>query len=332
MNTNAPLHYTIISVLLIITILHFYQSYSVKEITINNNGEILTIETAAADVAELLHVHGIALTPGVMVEPASCEPLESGMAVEVNRAAAVKLVKPQEQITHYTLQGTVGELLAELSLSPENCLLISPTLNAPVYSGMEISLVPYEIETRKVYENIPYQVKSKEDDSLDQGRRIILQEGQEGVRELAYQVYFLGETELYRELSTETIIVEPAEAVVALGTRPPLRIASREKTETVYTKEGIASWYGPGFHGRRTANGEIYDQNKLTAAHLSLPFNTLVKVTFVHTGKEVVVRINDRGPYIRGRIIDLSHAAAEEIGLCPHGVGKVIIEIVGNGR
>lgn len=91
---------------------------------------------------------------------------------------------------------------------------------------------------------------------------------------------------------------------------------------------GVASWYGPGFHGRLTANGEIYNQNALTAAHKSLPFNTRVRVTAVSTGQSVIVKINDRGPYIGNRIIDLSAAAASAIGLRHMGVGKVKLEIL----
>ena len=93
--------------------------------------------------------------------------------------------------------------------------------------------------------------------------------------------------------------------------------------------EGQASWYGPGFHGRQTANGETFNQNALTAAHPSLPFGTEVRVTYSSTGESVVVRINDRGPYAHGRVIDLSREAADEIGLLNAGVGKVRLEVVG---
>jgi rare lipoprotein A (peptidoglycan hydrolase) len=92
---------------------------------------------------------------------------------------------------------------------------------------------------------------------------------------------------------------------------------------------GIASWYGPGFHGRQTANGERFNQNDLTAAHRSLPFGTRVKVTNMNNGRSVVVRINDRGPFAGGRVIDLSSAAANAIGLKGSGVGPVNIQILG---
>ena len=97
--------------------------------------------------------------------------------------------------------------------------------------------------------------------------------------------------------------------------------ASAEETQPIQT--GAASWYGPGLHGKRTANGETFNTNDLTAAHKALPFGTQVRVTNERTGKSVVVRINDRGPYAHGRVIDLSKAAAEAVGIS--GVGQVTL-------
>lgn len=88
---------------------------------------------------------------------------------------------------------------------------------------------------------------------------------------------------------------------------------------------GLASWYGGKFHGRRTASGERFDMNELTAAHPSLPFGTRLRVRNPRNGREVEVRINDRGPFTGGRIIDLSRAAADAIGLIQAGVGPVIL-------
>ena len=93
-----------------------------------------------------------------------------------------------------------------------------------------------------------------------------------------------------------------------------------------------ASWYGPQFHGRFTANGEVYDQMAFTAAHKSLRFGTLLKVTNPRNGRSVIVRINDRGPYIEGRDLDLSKGAAIELGLLKKGVGRVKIQEVTLGE
>jgi rare lipoprotein A len=86
-------------------------------------------------------------------------------------------------------------------------------------------------------------------------------------------------------------------------------------------QRGTASWYGPGFHGKRTANGETFNTHALTAAHKTLPFGTKLRVTNERTGKSVVVRINDRGPYAHRPVIDLSKAAAQAVGIS--GVGQV---------
>lgn len=94
-----------------------------------------------------------------------------------------------------------------------------------------------------------------------------------------------------------------------------------------FTQRGIASWYGERFHGRRTANGERFDMNALTAAHRKLAFGTRVKVTNPENGRSVTVRINDRGPYVGKRTIDLSREAARHIGLIDKGVGRVLLEV-----
>ena len=89
---------------------------------------------------------------------------------------------------------------------------------------------------------------------------------------------------------------------------------------------GTASWYGPGFHGHETASGETFNQHALTAAHRTLPLGTEAKVTNLATGQSVIVKINDRGPYVKGRHLDLSRAAAKRIGLIKRGIAKVKIE------
>lgn len=125
----------------------------------------------------------------------------------------------------------------------------------------------------------------------------------------------------------DTIINQPQPKIV----EKPVKVASTAgvKSSGGRVIRGVASWYGPGFHGRRTANGERFNQNALTAAHRSLPFGTRVKVTNVRNGRSVVVRINDRGPFSGGRIIDLAAGAANAIGLKSSGVGTVTVQVLG---
>lgn len=95
------------------------------------------------------------------------------------------------------------------------------------------------------------------------------------------------------------------------------------------SEQGMASWYGERFQGRPTASGEPFDMGQLTAAHKTLPFGTRVRVTHLENGKSVTVRINDRGPFVTGRVIDLSRAAAAKVDMLTEGTARVKVEIVG---
>jgi rare lipoprotein A len=125
-----------------------------------------------------------------------------------------------------------------------------------------------------------------------------------------------------------TVVLAGLALVTACATTQPgtVRDAPAGTVES-----GIASWYGEPFHGRRTASGEVYDMYDLTAAHRSLPFATVVRVTRRDTGASVEVRINDRGPFIRGRIIDLSYTAARRLGLDIDGIAEVEVEVIRRG-
>jgi rare lipoprotein A len=102
----------------------------------------------------------------------------------------------------------------------------------------------------------------------------------------------------------------------------------RPRESLAYDRVGIASWYGAAFHGRRTASGETYDMHALTAAHRTLPLATVVRVSNLDNGRSVTVRINDRGPFIAGRIIDLSRAGARALGFAEQGTARVRVAVV----
>lgn len=125
-------------------------------------------------------------------------------------------------------------------------------------------------------------------------------------------------------LATQKALISPK------APRPSLRVLKNKRKIRRYDSFylGKASWYGSRFHGRLTANGEIYNMHSLTAAHKSLPFDTFVKVTNLNNQETVVVRINDRGPYIAGRDIDLSYRAAQYLNMVGQGVAQVKIEVL----
>lgn len=124
-----------------------------------------------------------------------------------------------------------------------------------------------------------------------------------------------------QELSSTSAIIE-----MLIPMKPVKHSAS---TSTGRHQSGMASWYGPYFHGRRAADGSRFNMNAMTAAHKTLPFGTLVKVTNLNNNRECVVRITDRGPFIHGRVIDLSKAAAQQIGMLGSGVARVKVEVIG---
>jgi rare lipoprotein A len=126
-----------------------------------------------------------------------------------------------------------------------------------------------------------------------------------------------------------TIEPEP-EKSASNGRKPSAAIGGYEiprGAKPIYVETGIASWYGPPYHNRKGANGEVFDTNKLTAAHRTLPLNSIARVTNVKTGDSVIVRITDRGPFIEGRMLDLSLAAAKAVGVWRPGLATVKLEV-----
>ena len=109
---------------------------------------------------------------------------------------------------------------------------------------------------------------------------------------------------------------------------PNFALSEEDPTGSSFVEIGEASWYGPGFNGRKTASGERFNTSEFTAAHKTLPFGTLLKVTNLENNLFVIVRINDRGPYVRGRDVDTSYALAKQLGFVRKGVTKLNIEII----
>jgi rare lipoprotein A len=149
-----------------------------------------------------------------------------------------------------------------------------------------------------------------------------------GSARLPNTTYNLAEDALQIASQLRHLLTESTTAVnIPVPTQPQspqVAVGSVIRSQT----QGIASWYGPGFHGKRSASGERYNQNALTAAHRSLPFGTQVQVTNLKNNRSVVVKINDRGPFIRGRVIDLSGAAARILGITQTGVAPVRIDVL----
>lgn len=190
--------------------------------------------------------------------------------------------------------------------------------------GMQLDPAALDAEALSVRwneETDGYIVTHADEDLIALDSRTILADTTEDAAEDALQV-----TNRLRRLIGEA---EPVTEIEGLPEPEPEPVVAAAPTSAIaYSNVGGASWYGPGFHGRLTANGETYNQYGITAAHRTLPFGTRVLVTNLYTGLQVTVRINDRGPYAGDRIIDLSRGAADQIGLTSSGVGTVQLDIL----
>lgn len=118
----------------------------------------------------------------------------------------------------------------------------------------------------------------------------------------------------------------------SLAGGPPPADPSPGDAPAAWTQTGIASWYGEPFHGRTTASGEMYDMNKLTCAHKTLPFGTRLRVQNLDNGRAVTLRVTDRGPFVEGRIVDVSRKAAQELGMIGPGTARVRITVLPAGQ
>ena len=134
----------------------------------------------------------------------------------------------------------------------------------------------------------------------------------------------------YLTMRSVSLAALPLVLLAACGARQPTpkRLPPPMPAVIGATQRGVASWYGHPYHGRLTSNGEVYDMNKMTAAHLALPFDTWLQVKNLDNGRSTQVRINDRGPFVKGRIIDLSRAAAEAIAMIGAGTARVQLKII----
>lgn len=332
-----------------------------KQVTVADGDQTRTIKTFAPTVGDALNRAEIAVGPNDRVSPDTEGPVPAGGEVEVMRAKDVVVVVNGER-TQPTVTGkTVDDVLQELSVASQGAL-IYPEPQAPVTSGDEIvvtepvrATVVHDGQTREVDTNmrtaggllrqlgvvlgphdrvepsvvaypsegstikvvrietaveniqskIDFERRTERSDDVEMGIRKIKQSGAPGIRENSYRILYEDGKVKSRSLLDSTVVREPVPEIKLVGTkRPTLASSSQQQT-------GTASWYSmPG----------------LMAAHKTLPFGTLVKVTNLDNGKSVTVTIRDRGPYVDGRIIDLSDTAFKQIAPIGRGVANVRIE------
>ncbi|SET02197.1 septal ring lytic transglycosylase RlpA family protein [Anaerobranca gottschalkii] len=297
-----------------------------SKVTIFTDDGFIEVKTDKTSVEEILKEANITLTNIHQVYPAKDEDIVTNF-IAIKEGAKVLLKVDGEEYKILSWADTIEDLLKEQKIELGETDIVNLPLHQRLITGQEIQIIRVESEiiTEKVA--IPAYNYYYYDTRLPLGSHRVYKQSRDGLKEITYKVTYNDGEEVSRIKLDEKVLSEPQPGIIHQNTR---ELASRSSRE--YAVVGVASWYGDKFHGNKTASGEIYDKNKLTAAHRTLPFGTLVEVTFLRTGKSVVVRINDRGPFVDGRVIDLSEAAAREIGLRPYGIGDVRVRVIGISR
>jgi len=256
-------------------------------------------------VGEAVSELGYEVDESDYLAPPPAAPVVEGMSVVLRNAVYVKVDVDGRSRDVVSSAKSVRDLLAQadISLGPED--FVRPTLGTRPTKGMAIRVVRADrvVTTERV--RIPFTLIERKDPSLDRGERRVVQEGAEGIKIRRYSTYYEDGEAVSRRLISEEVTQEPRPRVVRVGTRGPAYSGRG------HSNSGIASW----FH----ADGFV-------AAHRTLPLGTVVKVTDVQTGKSVTVRINQRGPFVEGRIIDLSDDAFAELRPLSEGTVRVRIE------
>lgn len=282
-------------------------------------------ETSAETVKEFLSRNNIELKKEDLVMPSASSLASSTKKVVVRKAVPVTVLIEGQEKKILTAARTVSEVLAASDISVQPGDVVDVPLHSTVTPGMTVNVTKQTMKEEVVSQPVPFRVIHQRDDNLELGKTVMERSGKPGLIERVFRVTYLGGQEIARELMTEVVRVRPLARVVRIGTLRqvmPMRGQGEsdrplpESTQPLtQSQEGTASYYT--LHGKGVG---------MTAAHRSLPFGTKVRVTNLANGKQVEVVINDRGPFRKGRIIDLATDAFREIASTSQGVCRVRIE------
>ncbi|NLZ37997.1 MAG: septal ring lytic transglycosylase RlpA family protein [Firmicutes bacterium] len=314
--------------LLLIAGIIMFAATAEKTVVLQIDGKQTTLATRAKTVADVLAENRLYARSCDLLQPAAETTVFDGLEIFLQRAQPVLLKADGTAKLIYSTARTVAELVQAEQIKLSQTDRVVPELSSALTKGSTVQIVRVTAAQITEEVEIPFQTIHKKDPNLTAGRKVVQVEGKPGLVKKTYQVVYADGVEESRELINEEELIKPVNCVVAIGTKPVPVIASRGGTAgRVY--EGMASYYSDKFHGCRTSYGAVYDKNAYTAA---FPDKALrgkkLRVTYLKTGRSVEVTVNDFGPHVKGRIIDLSAAAARAIGLTSAGVGKVKVEVL----
>lgn len=269
-----------------------------KEISLVLGGVPRTVWVTGKTVEDVLDQINLRLGRADYVSRGRRTVVEPGDVIEFREAVAVQLAVDGERIRVITNAPDVGYMLDSLGVVLRRHDMVRPRVTTPLFQGAQVHVTRVMFRELTEQGSIPYRTETRPTDSLFIGESRIERYGVTGLRQATYRVRYEDGAEVERELGSNRLVRQAVSQIVLVGTRDP------------QTAEGVASWY---------------DMPGMTAAHRWLPKGTRVRVTNLATGGQVVVIINDRGPYVEGRIIDLSDEAFEQ--LAPLSVGTIRVRI-----
>lgn len=275
-----------------------------KEILVVVDASPRTVEVYGVTVGDVLAELGLSTDSSDHVFPGVETLVQDGMPILVRNAVAVQVRVDGKSRDVISSAATVGEMLAEAGISIEGGDYVRPGVATEPTDGMRVRVVRVRtsVETDRV--SLPYPVREERDSDLPAGRRKIIQAGAAGMKVVRYRVTYEDGKSSGRTVLGSRVQRQPRAEVVRVGTGAAHRTTGK-------TQEGVASWF--------RASG-------MTAAHRTLPFGTVVKVTNLGNGRSVYVTIRDRGPFVDGRVIDLSHGAFEKVAPLGQGTFRTRIE------
>lgn len=270
-----------------------------KEITLLLNDRSRTIYVTGKTVEDVLEQINLRAGGNAYLRPSRGAPIEEGDTIEFRAAVSVRLVVEGERTQVITNAPDVGHLLDSMGVFVRKRDRVEPGVRTSLTSGMVITVTRVQVEGVTEQREIPFDTEVRTTDQMLKGERRVERRGAVGLEELRYRVRTEDGEEVRRRLLSREVVREPVSRIELVGTREP------------NVQSGVASWY---------------ERNGMTAAHRTLPFGTRVTVTNLGNGRSVTVVIDDRGPFIAGRIIDLSDDAFAQLAPLSSGTFNVRIE------
>lgn len=285
----------------------FVQTARVHTITINDDGRKVTLHgVLAMTVADVIAYYDPTISETDRVFPSRDQRIFDDDEITIDREHVVKVSVDGEEKEVRTFRDALVHAITRSGVTIEKNDIIKPSRDALVYADMDATIIRVVIKEETVTKKIPYKTEEREDDSVNFLKRFTEQKGENGAKEILYEVAYHDGEEVAREIISETVTKEPVTETVVQGT----------KVVVGKKHSGACSWYA--------------HTGTLAAANPWMPIGSYARVTNQENGKSVIVRINDRGPFVPGRIIDLDKVAFEKIASLGAGVINVKMEEIIN--